>query len=194
MLPGMIAQGPRLRATHSRATLSAVERVQFGGSYRVLARLPAEIRDGLTGALKGTFIPVAWDLALVRAIREELGEEQLRRVSREMMSASLRGPLLGGLVRGAQALFGITPNALFHWAGNAWSHVTRECGTLALEAEEPAAAVLRFEAMPSELTEPDYLAAVGATLSAVFVICGVEGRVELIDARPDGARFRAEWG
>ena len=65
--------------------------------------------------------------------------------------------------------------------------------TLALEADEPEAAILRLEAMPAELTEPAYLVAVGATIEAVFVICRVEGRVELLEARPDGARFRAVW-
>lgn len=189
----MESVGPRIRASHCQATLRALERRAPEVAARVIARLGAECRAGLTDAMKGSFVSATWDVALVEAIRAEVGPAATREVLRAMMKASLAGTLLGGLLRTAQSLFGRSPEGLLRWAGHAYAHVTRDCGTVHLEAASERSATLRMTAMPAPLAVPGYLDAIAGAIEAVFDVCGVEGSVTLRDVAADGARFVVAW-
>lgn len=189
----MIPVGPRIRASHCQATLRALDRRAPGTAARVLARLDPECRAGLTDAMKGSFVPASWDVALVEAIRAEVGPAATREVLRGMMKASLSGALLGGLLRTAQSLFGRSPEGLLRWAGHAYAHVTRGCGDVLLESAQERSVTLRMTAMPAPLAVPAYLDAIAGAIEAVFDACGVEGSVTLRDVAGDGARYVVEW-
>ena len=183
---------PRLLASHSQATLRTLRTRAPEAVERVLARLPAEAREGLVDAVRVEFVPAAWDLALVHAIQGVLGGPASRALYRDALLDSLGGPLLGGLLKGALGLFGASPERLFGWAGRGWGHVTASCGELRLEAADATSARLVLEGLPAELAEPLYLEAIAASLEALLTVCKVEGRVE-VGAWPGGARFEARW-
>jgi len=189
----MTSTGPRIRASHTQATLRALGRRSPSGVDGVLARLDPEIAAGLDDAIKGDFLPAAWDQALVTAIRGVLGAPVARVVLRDMMRSNLSGPLLGGLLSTAQALFGRSPGGLLRWAGRAYAHVTRECGEVTLEAAEEGTATLRMTGMPEGLATAAYLDGIAGAIEAIFDICRVDGSVALRDATADGARFVVEW-
>jgi hypothetical protein len=183
---------PQVRASHSRGTLKALERLEPARLPDIMARLPEEARRGLAEAARSDRIPAAWDLALVRAEVDSLGRERMRRVARATMLDALGGPLLGSLVTSALRLFGTSPAALFGWTGRAWDHVTLGCGTLRLERSDVGEACLLLEGLPAGLADREYLEAIAGTLEAVLALCRVVGEV-VVEPRPGGARFRASW-
>jgi len=183
---------PRLRASHCKGTLRALHAVAPEEAARILATLPAPVRDGLAAATGLDLVPAGWDVALVEAIESVVEPARARRVYRVAMVDGLGGPLLGGLVAGALQLFGASPAGLYRWAGRAFAHVCLDCGVLRLEEVGDATAVLVLDGAPPEVAVPAYLGAVGATLEAVLDVCGVDGEVATTPGG-GGARFEARW-
>ncbi len=183
---------PRIRASHCKGTLRAIQAVAPGAAGRVLAGLPRPVREGLAGATGVDFLPAAWDVALVDAIEEAVDPATARRIYRTTMVDALGGPLLGSLVAGALQLFGASPGGLYRWAGRGFGHVCQGCGALTLREVGERSAVLSLDGMPPELATPRYLAAIGATLEAVLDVCRADGAVATAP-RADGARFEVRW-
>ncbi len=184
---------PRIRASHVQGTLQTLARRAPDELERVLARLDPLVHAGLCEALKGSYVPAAWDVALVEAMHAELGAAGTRAILRGMMNASLAGPLLGGLLRTAQTLFGRSPGGLLRWAGHAYAHVTRQCGTVTVEREAPEEVRLVLDGMPASLASPRYLDAIVGAIEAIFDLCRVEGSVAVLDARRTGATYLVTW-
>jgi hypothetical protein len=172
--------------------LKALAELEPASLADVLSRLPPEAQAGLNDAARSDRIPAAWDLALVRAQVACLGRERMRTVARATMLDSFTGPLLGSLVTSALRLFGLSPGALYGWAGRGWDHVTQGCGWLRLERSEGTEAWLVLSGVPAELDDRDYLEAIAGTLEAVLGLCRVEGEVRT-EPRPGGGRFHARW-
>jgi hypothetical protein len=187
-----IGVGPVVRASHCLATLRTLHAMEPMAEERILAHLPETVRRGLAMATTVDRVPATWDVALVEAIALELGPTSTRSLARATMLDSLRGPLLGTFLTGALRLFGASPGKLFGWAGRIWSHVTTGCGTMRLESAGDSVATLLLEGVPSEVATPVYLDAVAGTLEAVFVVCEVDGKVDM-EPEPGGARFLARW-
>jgi hypothetical protein len=187
-----VTPSPRIRASHSKGTLRALQAVAPGAAGRVLAALPQPVREGLAGATGVDFLPARWDVELVRAIESVVEPAVARRIYRTTMVDALGGPLLGGLVSGALKLFGASPGGLYRWAGRAWGHLCQGSGELRLLEVGERSAVLVLDGMPPELAEPAYVHAVGATLESVLDVCGVTGTVETTP-HAAGGRFLVRW-
>jgi len=183
---------PRVRASHCKGTLRAIQAVAPAATARILAALAPQVREGLAGATGVDFLPARWDVELVRAIESVVEPSVARRIYRTTMVDALGGPLLGGLVSGALKLFGASPGGLYRWAGRAWGHVCQGCGAMRLVEVGERSAVLVLDGMPPELAEPAYVRAVGATLESVLDVCGVDGTVETTPGA-GGGRFLVRW-
>jgi len=183
---------PRIRASHCKGTLRAIQVVAPGATGRILAALPPPVREGLAGATGVDYLPARWDVELVRAIESVVEPAVARRIYRTTMVDALGGPLLGGLVSGALKLFGASPGGLYRWAGRAWGHLCQGSGELRLLEVGERSAVLVLDGMPPELAEPAYVGAVGATLESVLDVCGVTGTVETTP-HAAGGRFVVRW-
>jgi hypothetical protein len=184
--------GPVVRASHCLATLRTLHALEPMAEGRILAHLPEAVRRGLAAATTVDRLPARWDVALVEAIELELGPTSTRSLARATMLDGLRGPLLGSFLTGALRVFGASPGKLFGWAGRIWSHVTTGCGAMRLESGGDSEATLLLEGVPFEIARPVYLDAVAGTLEAVFVVCEVDGTVDM-EPEPGGARFLARW-
>jgi hypothetical protein len=183
---------PEIAAAHSRATLEVLGELSPGADARVRARLKPSSREALDGATRSDFLPAAVDLDLAMAIHAELGMEGARRVARETLRRSLTGSLLGGLVRSAAALFGLTPPGLLRWAGRGYGRVCRHCGELEVTSAADGLVRLGLTGLPAELEAPSYLESMAGALEAFLDVCQVEGAVEA-ELRPGGAAFLLRW-
>jgi hypothetical protein len=183
---------PEIAAVHTRSSLEVLQALAPELQARVLARLPAEAREALDAATRLDYLPAGIDLAVALAIHAEGGADLARRVAREVLRRSLTSNVLGGLVRSATALFGLTPPGLFRWAPRGWAHVCRSCGDLRMESSEGRVVQLALTGLPPELDVPPYLESIGGGLEAFLDLCRVEGRV-LTEPRPGGARFTVHW-
>jgi hypothetical protein len=183
---------PEIAAVHTRTALEVLGERWPGAEARVRARLQPVVREALEGAARSDFLPAMVDLDVAISIHAELGPEVARRVAREVLRRSLTGSVLGGLVRSASALFGLTPPGLLRWAGRGYGHVCRDCGELAVTSTEEGLVRLALTGMPEGLAAASYLESMGGALEAFLDVCQVEGRVD-VELRPGGAAFNLHW-
>lgn len=196
-VPGLYWAGvenrfPEIAAVHTRTALEVLGELAPGADGRVRARLQPEVRDALAGAARSDFLPAMVDLDVAMSIHAELGPEAARRVAREVLRRSLTGSVLGGLVRSAAALFGLTPPGLLRWAGRGYGRVCRDCGELAVTSTEDGLVRLALTGLPEGLAAASYLESMAGALEAFLDVCQVEGRVD-VELRPGGAAFDLHW-
>jgi hypothetical protein len=100
--------------------------------------------------------------------------------------------VLGGLVRSAAALFGLTPPGLLRWAGRGYGRVCRDCGDLSVSSTEAGLVRLALTDLPDGLGAPSYLESMAGALEAFLDVCRVDGSVQ-VELRPGGAAFLLRW-
>lgn len=183
---------PEIAAVHTRTTLEVLGERWPGGAARVRARLLPEVWAALDDAARSDFLPAMVDLDVAIAIHAELGPEVARAVARETLRRSLTGTVLGGLVRSAAALFGLTPPGLLRWAGRGYGRVCRDCGDLVVSSTAEGLVRLSLTNLPEGLEAPSYLESMAGALEAFLDVCQVEGSVE-VELRPGGAAFDLHW-
>jgi hypothetical protein len=183
---------PEIAAVHTRASLEVLGELAPGADARVRARLQPVVREALDAAARSDFLPAMVDVDVAMAIHAELGPEAARRVAREVLRRSLTGTVLGGLVRSASALFGLTPPGLLRWAGRGYGRVCRDCGELAVTSTDDGLVRLTLSSVPEGLDAPSYLESMAGALEAFLDVCEVEGRVD-VELRPGGAAFDLRW-
>jgi hypothetical protein len=188
----MVDAGPRVRASHTRLTLSVLSREAPSDARAVLSVLRPEVREGLSAAVPAGWIPAAWDVAVACALRGAVGQAGAQRIARLAMVENMTGTLLGGLASAALHLFGTSPGALYGWAGRAWSHLCRDFGEMRLESRREGEAVVVLSGLPGEAVVPEYLDVIAAGLEAILDVCKVRGEVRA-DRVPGGGRFVARW-
>jgi len=183
---------PEIAASHTRTTLRVLGEHAPGAEARVLARLLPEVRAALDGAARSDYLPAMVDLDVAIAIHAEVGPEAARAVARETLRRSLAGAVLGGLVRSAAALFGLTPPGLLRWAGRGYGRVCRDCGELTMTSTGDGVVHLSLTLLPQGLDAPAYLESMAGALEAFLDVCQVEGGVR-VEPRPGGAAFELRW-
>ncbi len=183
---------PEIAAVHTRTTLEVLGELSPGADARVRARLAPDVREALDAAARSDFLPAMVDLDVAMAIHAELGLDAARRVARECLRRSLTGTVLGGLVRSAAALFGLTPPGLLRWAGRGYGRVCRDCGDLSVTSTEDGLVRLLLAGLPEGLEAPSYLESMAGALEAFLDVCQVEGSVQ-VEPCPGGAAFLLRW-
>jgi hypothetical protein len=183
---------PEIAAVHTRTTLQVLGELAPGADARVRARLLPEVRAALDEAARSDYLPAMVDLDVAIAVHAEVGPEAARAVARETLRRSLSGTVLGGLVRSAAALFGLTPPGLLRWAGRGYGRVCRDCGELAMTSTAEGLVRLSLTNLPEGLGAPSYLESMAGTLEAFLDVCQVEGTVR-VELRPGGAAFELRW-
>jgi hypothetical protein len=186
---------PSVRARHLRANLDAVDRLPEREAIR--CRLSEEILRGIAGAHGIDWLPVAWDVALVRAMHAAMGAEAQHAFARTLLLESFDGPLLGPLVRAAIAMFGLDAGSWVRWIPKGWALMFRRCGTWSVERAARGDVLLRLEGLPPVCLEDLlWLRSVASSLSALQARVGVPGEtvLEEADAVRRIARYRVRWG
>jgi hypothetical protein len=183
---------PEIAAIHTRTTLRVLGERAPGAEARVLARLLPEVRSALDDAARSDYLPALVDLDVAIAVHAEVGPEAARAVARETLRRSLAGTVLGGLVRSAAALFGLTPPGLLRWAGRGYGRVCRDCGELQVTSTAEGLVRLSLTNLPEGLEAPSYLESMAGALEAFLDVCQVEGSVQ-VELRPGGAAFELRW-
>jgi hypothetical protein len=183
---------PEIQARHTRTSLEVLAELFPAAEPRVRERLSPLVKQAIEAAFRLDYLPVLVDLEVASAIRDEVGPQGARQVSREALRRTLNGSILGGLVRSAIALFGNTPPGLLKWAGRGYGNVCRDCGDLQLVSSTEREATLHLDRLPAELNVPSYLDSMAGSLEAFFDLCGVEGESRY-EPWPGGARFILRW-
>lgn len=183
---------PEIAAAHTRSELEVLGELSPGADARVRARLRPDLREALDAAARSDFLPALVHLDVALAIHAEVGPEAARQVARGTLLRSMSGTMLGGLVRSASALFGLTPPGLLRWVGRGYGRICRDCGELAVSDSEEGLVRLSLTGLPSGMEAPSYLHSMAGALEAILDVCQVAGSVQ-VEPRPGGAAFDLRW-
>ena len=104
---------------------------------RFFAALPEETRVTIEAASKADWLPVGMHVALADLVGEAFGPVRAHNYYRRAFAASLRGPVLGPLLRTGLRVLGVTPSSMVRWAGHGWTSSFRHCGAMSGGAARP---------------------------------------------------------
>ena len=177
---------PAVRARHLKSTLAAADRTPARAAIR--DAMAAPVIDCIAASSGFDWLPVEYDVALVRAIHGALGDAGHDAFSRAVILEAFDGLLLGPIVRLALAVKGRDPDAWIRWVPKAWPLVFRNCGSWTLGAAVPGEARLTLEGLPPVcFDDPVWTHSVASSVSALLARVGVVGSTRL-EARDPAQR------
>jgi hypothetical protein len=196
-MPSMIEQPPVVRGRHLKINVAAVTSRPDG--VALVARLPPELLRQVADAGGLDWLPVEHDIAMARILYQAMGAEEADEFYRAQGLATLQGPLLETMVRIATDVLGLDPARLARWLPKGLHMIYRGVGTWSVGEPSQGKDRVRLDALglPEVCVEdPVWLRAVGQALSAMLVVAGVPGRVELLPRSQSSrdATFEFSWG
>lgn len=143
-----------IRASFAKSVLAALGDTDEATRERILARIPAEILERVESSSRSEWLSGEVLIVFDVAIHDELGDDGLIDFWRRFSRASTRVPILRPIADSAIRLFG-TPKGIFKMLPNAWSLMTRNFGSVFVEAG-PAKNQLRVRMVDvPRLSRPD---------------------------------------
>jgi hypothetical protein len=185
-----------VRARHLQEWLAAVEEEQDPWRARFFAAIPPDMRSLIDNATKVAWLPAVFHVQLADILADSLGAVRAHAYYRRAFAASLRGPVLGPLVRTGMALLGLTPASAVRWTYKGWEASFRGCGSFRGEVLAPERGRLTFRDLPPFFCASDpWLDSVQASTYGVFDLLGFDGLVRIDKARraEGGAQLELEW-
>jgi hypothetical protein len=151
----MDAAEPLIRARHLQEWLVNMDREDDPWRARFLAALPEETRGTIEAASKADWLPVGMHVALADLVGETFGPVRAHNYYRRAFASSLRGPVLGPLLRTSLRVLGVTPTSMVRWAGHGWTSSFRHCGAMSGELVGPGHGRLLYSGLPAVCTASD---------------------------------------
>jgi hypothetical protein len=171
---------PLVRGRHLQEWLEAVGREPDPFRARFFAGLPAAMKSDILGTSGVTWLPVRYHVELADLMREHFGVARAHDYYRRQFAASMRGPVLGPLVRTGMALLGVTPASLIRWADKGWQSSFRGCGTMQGEMLGPGRGRLVYAGLPAVCTSSDaWLESSQGSAYGVYDLMRVDGIVRI---------------
>jgi hypothetical protein len=124
------------------------------------------------------WLPMAYELAILRAIHARHGEEGVRALGRAVGRAAVDDALLRPLVRATLTMLGRRPDVLVHIALVGWRIATRNACRITVAARADGEVTLRFLGMPPVMRDRAMLLRMDGSLEALLDYGGVAARSE----------------
>jgi hypothetical protein len=132
--------------------LTNVEHEDDPWRARFFAAIPADMRATIEGTSKVEWLPAAMHVALADILTEAFGPVRAHAYYRRAFAASLRGPVLGPLLRTGIRILGVTPASMIRWAAHGWRSSFRDCGGVTGEVLGPGRGRLLYADLPAVCT------------------------------------------
>ncbi len=187
---------PQVRARHLQEWLAAVAREEDPFRARFFAALPARTKAAIDGAASVSWLPVGLHVELADVLHDAFGAARAHAYYRRAFAASLRGPVLGPLLRTGMSLLGVTPATLLRWADKGWSSSFRRCGSLHGEVLGPGRGRLVYRGLPAVCVASDaWLDSAQGSAYGVYDLLRCDGIVRLDKGRRDEGcmQLELEW-
>jgi hypothetical protein len=192
----MGAAEPLVRARHLHEWLTNVEREDDPWRARFFAALPPETRKTIEGTSRVEWLPAGLHATLADLVAEAFGPVRAHAYYRRAFAASLRGPVLGPLLRTGFRVLAMTPASMLRWAGHGWRSSFRNAGSVSGELLGPARGRLIYADLPAALTasEPWVDSAQGSAYGALDAM-GATGvvRLDKSDRAQGRVVLEVEW-
>ncbi|MGD0530398.1 MAG: hypothetical protein ABSE49_35010 [Polyangiaceae bacterium] len=185
-----------MRARHLQEWLTNVEREDDPWRARFFAALPANTRATIEGTSKVEWLPAGMHVALADILTEAFGPVRAHAYYRRAFAASLRGPVLGPLLRTGLRVLGVTPASMLRWAGHGWRSSFRDCGSVAGEVLGPGRGRLLYADLPTVCTASEaWLDSAQGSAYGALDAMGATGvvRLDKSERARGGMVLEVEW-
>jgi hypothetical protein len=183
---------PEMRAAQLKEDLPALLELGEGTAAAIRARLDPEVLRRIESATRVDWLPLEVDLALVRAVGAEVGDDGLRRWGRAAARRNTNA-LFRPLVETAVRLFGFTPAGVFKFLPQAWKAAFRGCGELRVDPVAPGELRIVLASPPDAARDPAFLVSIAGAFETVYDTCDTPGRVQVERVEPGEVAFLATW-
>lgn len=146
---------PLVRARHLQEWLANVQREEDPWRARFFAALPADVRATIDSAGRVQWLPAALHVQLSDVLAQAFGPARAHDYYRRAFAASLRGPVLGPLLRTGARVLGLTPATMLRWADHGWRSSFKNCGRLVGKVLGPRLGHLEYCDLPPVCTASD---------------------------------------
>src|SRR5512146_2904490 len=182
-----MASEPAVRARPMKALLASVDALPAGRGPVVRSGIEPETLRAIEESSGVEWLPLEPCLQVHRAVHRAVGSSGSERFHRTHFLAALRSPLLRAFTRGALALYGANPESWMRFLPAGWSVLYRDCGAWTTARGAAGRATMTLRDLPrAPLGDRVWLAAIAASLSAVFDVARAEGSVVLADVDVQG--------
>jgi len=168
-----------LRASLLRLYL---ERVRVLGEEDLAAALD-ELGDEAAQRIRGTaghdWLPVAFEIAILRSVQRRRGEEGVRELGRDVGRAAMGNAIMRPLVSATFGMLGRHPEALVQLAVAGMSVATRNAGRVRIVSRKNAEVRLLYGPIPEVCRDRALLLRYSGSIEAVLEQGRVRARAEL---------------
>jgi hypothetical protein len=185
----------QVRAPLTKSIVELLDHQPGGVSQAVRGRARAEIAR-VEECTRVDWIPLEVQLAILDALRREVGQEECERFLAAHFAATIEQPFVRGMFETAVRLFGMGPGAVFRVFPRTWSTITRGCGEVEIREIDPRGTTIRVSELPVEQPHIELFAkGFRATFQGVIQTFAVPGEVEMLsfDRAARTSEYRAYW-
>jgi hypothetical protein len=185
---------PLVRARHLQDWLTLVSEEPEPYRGRFFAAIEGETRRTIDAAGRWDWLPAGLHVALADALCEAFGPARAHEYYRRTLPRSMRGAILGPLVRTGIQVVGLSPAAFLKWAAHGWKTSFRDCGTLHGVVLEPGHGKLIYDGLPKVCTasEPWIDSAQGTAYGVYDLVEVREGVVRMDKSQLAEGHFELE--
>jgi len=140
------------------------------------------------------WLPMAWEVSMLRAVHGMRGDEGVRELGRELGRAAIEDALLGPLVKAMLGMLGRRPDVLLQLSLAGWGTATRNAGRGSIIERTDGLARLAIDALPAALRERALLLRICGSVEALLEMGGVAARAEPGGEDRDRLYLAVSWG
>lgn len=192
----MLEHEPLVRARHLQEWLANVQREDDPWRSRFFSALPDDVRSPIDAASRVEWLPAALHVQLSDILAQAFGPARAHDYYRRAFAASLRGPVLGPLLRTGARILGLTPATMLRWADHGWRASFRNCGSISGKVLGPRLGRLEYGDLPAVCiaSDPWLDSAQGSAYGALDAM-GVSGvvRIDKSDRERGRMVLELEW-
>jgi hypothetical protein len=187
---------PLVRARFCQEWLEFVAKEDEPLRSRFLSHVDPALREEIESASRVAWLPLSVHVKLADVLQESYGAVRAHQYYRRAFAASLRGPILGPLVRTGAKVLGVSVATFVRWAPRGWEASYRNAGEMHGEVIGEDHAKVVFSGLP-----PVCIASDGWMLSAqgsaygMYDTLGIDGVVRVDLSRRSEGRMvlDLEW-
>lgn len=175
------------KASLARSLLESVDRLDDALRRRVYELAGPEHVRAIRDAPRTSWLEAEHQIAVDGAIAEVLGNAALERMIREYVSRASDTPLFKPLMRGAIALFGLTPASIYRILPRAWGMTSREAGIVSERVIDDRHHEVTYAQLPELMRVESIAVTTRGSLLGMLDLVGHGGTVETdLGQLPDG--------
>jgi hypothetical protein len=162
------AEEPVLRASLLRLYLRHLDAARPEDASAVREALGAETVARIERASGHEWLPIAWEVAIVRALHVRHGDEAPRAVGRAVGRAAIDDAILRPLVRATLTMLGRRPDVLVQIALVGWRIATRNACRIAVASRSDGEVTLSMVDIPPVMRDRAILLRMDGSLEALL--------------------------